>query len=151
MSELKAGDSLDLTVGDKTLTIAPVPFGSIKKILRLAFKIAGDVKNKQAKDQDVLNVLPAVMENYIGELIPLLFRPGQYPFLTPDWIDANLSVPQMRQIVEAAMKVNGLEDFFGPAKTTGAANGQEPTPLIPTANAGSITTSDSPTAGALKT
>lgn len=151
MSELKAGDSLDFKIGDKTLTVGPVPYGQIKKILRIAFTIGGDIKGAQAGSKDVLSVLPVMMEKYISELIPLLFRPGGYSFLTPAWIDENMSVPQMRMIVETAMKVNGLEDFFAPPKATVTGNGREPTPTILTESPGSTTTLDSPTAGAPKT
>jgi hypothetical protein len=150
MSELKAGDSQTLTVAGQTLTIEPLPFGQIKKVTQMIFHMAQEVNAKKAVAQDILLALPEIVEKYIDDFVPMLFRKGTHAFLTKEWVNENLTVPQLRLIVEASIKVNGLEDFF-PKGAAGPANGNLPASAPPLATVGSITSSGSVTDGGLKT
>lgn len=144
MSELKAGDSLDFKVGDKTLTVEPLPYGNLKKILRMAFGIAKEISAGE------LTTVPDLMDKYMAQVLPLLFRGERYSFITAEWIDDNLTVPTIRKIVEAAVVSNGLQDFFAKAGLT--TNGKvPPIPTIPSESSGSIISAGSPTDGVPKT
>jgi hypothetical protein len=146
MSELKSGESIDFQIGDKTLTIEPVPYGNIKKIIRLAFAVSKDIESGGLKS------VPEMIDKNLYEILPLLFAKDRYPFLTPEWIENTMSVPQIRKIIEAAIVSNGLKDFFDKGMGTVTGTGK-PVPTLPTppAKDGSITSVDSPTAGVPKT
>lgn len=149
MSELKAGDSIDYQVGDKTLTIEPVPYGNIKQILKIALGAS------KAISAGELTNIPEVIDQNINSIFPLMFVKGKYPFLTGDWIENSITVPVLRKMMEAAVVVNGLQDFFDKAggkmmKSAGAKT-IPPTQATPPENPGSTTSSDSPTDGVLKT
>jgi hypothetical protein len=145
--ELKAGDSLDFIVSDKTLTVEPLPYGNLKKILRIAFGIAKDISAGE------LTTVPDLMDKYMAQVLPLLFRGEKYNFVTTGWIDDNLTVPVIRRIVEAAVVVNGLKDFFDKAglSTNGKVPSAPPIPMIPAESSGSTTSAGSPTDGGPKT
>jgi len=145
MSELKAGDSIDFKVGDKTLTIEPVPYGNIKKIMRIAFDASKEIVSGQ------LSGIPELVDRNLSKIMPLMFTKDRYPFLTIDWIEETMTVPTLRKMMEAAIVVNGLQDFFerGSAKTKAAA--AAPTPETLQENHGSIISSGSPTDGDPKT
>lgn len=147
MSELKSGDSQDFTIGDKTLTVEPVPYGNIKRIIRIAFSVSKDISGGELK----VAMIPDMIDKNLCEILPLLFVKNRYPFLTPDWIEENMTVPRIRKIMETAIVVNGLQDFFGKAmgKVTGI--GSETTPTTPQEKVGSTTSAASPTDGGPKT
>ena len=147
MSELKAGESIDFQVGDKTLTIEAVPYGNIKKIIRLAFSASKDISSGELK----ASTIPDMVDKNLFAILPLLFTNGRYPFLTPEWIEDNMTVPKIRKMMEAAIVVNGLEDFFGKALGKMPANGNPPTPQTPPEKVGSITSAGSLTDGDPKT
>lgn len=153
MNDLKAGDTKAFDVGDKTLTVEPMPFGKLKKLVKI---VAGAAKklDPRALTEDLLTVVPSLVEEYLGECIPLLFDSKTHPFLTPDWIDDNMTVPKLKEILIAAVTVNGLQDFFlktvrPPAPK--AVEGLSGTPEILSENIGSTISSASPMDGGPKT
>lgn len=148
MSELKVGGSQEFQVGDKTLTVEPIPYGQVKMILRKVMDITKTAASGDTK------FIPDIIDTYLPDIFPLLFKKGHYPFINVEWIENNLTVPNLRAIVEASVIVNGLEDFFGKAfgGTLKKDLPQESkTPATPLEKPGSITSSDSPTDGAPKT
>lgn len=124
MSELKPGESLDFTVGDKTLTIEALPYGNIKKILKLVLNVSDDMAVKDMKG------IPAIIDKYLGDIFPLLFVKGKYTFITSEWIEDTMTIPALRKMLEAAIVVNGLQDFFEKltGKTTVPAPSMQATP-----------------------
>jgi hypothetical protein len=146
MSELKAGDSLDFKIGDKTLTIEPVPYGQIKKILRTVLTLSGETK---VTDVAIIGIV----DKYTSQILPLMFPKGKYDFLTDAWVEDNMTIPVLRKMLESAIVVNGLQDFF--EKLVGHPLTPVPSSpsatTIPPAKDGSTTSVDSPTDGALKT
>ncbi len=146
---LKSGDAIDFTVGDKTLTIEPVPYGQIKKIIRIAFDASKDLGSVK------MAMIPDMIDQNLSKIFPLLFAKGRYPFVTDAWIEENMTVPTLRKMLEAAVVVNGLQDFFDQAagRTKGpiATNGAPPTPPTPPERDGSTTSADLAMAGAPKT
>lgn len=145
MSELKAGDALDFIVGDKTLTIEPVPYANIKKIIRMAFEVSKDIAAG-----DVAGI-PDMIDRNLFRIFPLLFAKDRYPFITPEWIEDHMTVPTLRKMLEAAIVANGLQDFFEKATGKAIASGAPPTPLTPQEKPGSTISLESVTAGAPKT
>ncbi len=146
MSELKAGDALDFKVGEKTLTIEAVPYGQIKKILRTVLSLSGE---KKVSDIAIVDVA----DKYIRQILPLMFPKGKYDFIVDSWVEDNMTIPVLRKMLEAAIVVNGLQDFFekmaGRKLTPEPAPAAEPTIL--SEKDGSTTSADSPTVGVPKT
>lgn len=151
MKELKSGDSLDFVVGDKTLTLEPLPFGNIKKILHMVQDLA--------KEKGLSNLVsvPDIIDNYLMRIIPLLFAKGRYDFLGDEWIQDNFTIPTMRKMIEAAIVINGLQDFFDKAAAKMQKIKSSPIPdsdetqKTPLEKDGSTIPSDSVTDGDLKT
>lgn len=108
--EIKAGDAIEFKIGDKTLTVEAVPYGNVKKIFKLVFEAIQDMGVET--NEAALMKVPRIMEEKVTTILPLLFRKDRYDFLTTEWIDDNLTINDIRAIVETAVKVNGLEDFF---------------------------------------
>jgi len=147
MSELKAGGTAEFTVAGQTLVLEPIPYGQLKKILRLVL----DVSKEAAEGK--LTFIPDALDKYFPEIIPLLFIKNKYPFINAVWIDDNMTVPTLRGIMESAIIINGLQDFFGKAfgGTLKVDTLSNPTPTIPPEKDGSIISSDSAMAGGPKT
>lgn len=143
--ELKAGDSIDFQVGDKTLTIEPVPYGNIKRVIRLAFDASKEISKGQ------LTSIPEMIDKNLTVMFPLLFTRDKYPFVNEAWIEDNMTVPLIRKMLEAAVVVNGLQDFFEQATGKKKANGASPTPPIQPEKDGSTISADSVTAGVPRT
>lgn len=135
---LKAGDSKEFIVGDKTLLVEAVPYGNIKKILKLVSEVATVFKS----DGDPMTQIGAAIEEKLPSFLPLLFRKGTVDYMTSEWIDDNVSLAQLRAIVEAAIVVNGLQDFFGKKGAT-----QVPPVEKAAEKISSTTSSDLPMAG----
>lgn len=147
MSELKSGDSTEFKIGDKTLTVEPIPYGQMKRILRMVMDVSTEFAKGETK------YIPDVLDKYLPQIFPLIFIKGRYPFIDETWIEDNLTIPVGRSIFEAAIAVNGLKDFFGRA-FGGNLNRVTPsteTPLTPPEKDGSTTSSGSPTDGGPKT
>jgi hypothetical protein len=145
MTELKSGDSLDFTVSDKTLTIEPVPYGNIKKVIRIAFDVSKEITAGK------LSSIPEAIDKNLTTVLPLMFKKDRYPFLTAEWVEDNMTVPVLRKMLEAAVVVNGLQDFFDKAAGKPKSNGSPSTLPIPPEKDGSTTSADLVTDGAPKT
>jgi len=151
---LKAGDTKEFKIGEQTLVVEPLPLGRLKKIIKIIADI-GQKFDKKAIADDLLTVVPAMVEGYIDQMIPLLFTKERHPFLTTEWIDDNLTVPIMKEILVTAITINGLGDFFlktakAPAPVAVEASGDRTTETS-SEKSGSTTSLESPTDGALKT
>jgi hypothetical protein len=108
--EVKAGDAVDFKIGDKTLTVEAVPYGNVKKVFKIVFDAIEEI-TASGETPSAMRV-PKIIEERINVFLPLLFRTGKYPFLNPTWIDENMTINDIRSIIETAIKVNGLDDFF---------------------------------------
>lgn len=154
MKELKPGDSTTYTVDGKILVVEPIPFGKLKKIIQIIARVS-KAFDKKAIEEDLLNIVPKLVEEYVGEIVPLLFDLKKHPFLTPEWVDDNLTVPTMKAIVVDAITINSLDHFFyktvRPAPTVAKERELGETNPTPSASTGSTTSSDSPTVGGPKT
>jgi hypothetical protein len=86
---LKAGDTKTFEIGGQKLVVEPLPFGNVKKLLRIVLEVA---EKGKSGDTQVLSI-PNLLENYADVAIPLLFRKGKHDFLTKEWIDDNMTFP----------------------------------------------------------
>lgn len=137
MSEPKAGQTVTLDVGRFRIVIEPVPYGNIKKLLKLFVKAIEEIGAASS-----MSATPEVIERYMPEVLPLFFPKGSemQKLITSDWIDDNLTVAQLKEIIETAVAVNGLKDFLGQSRTPKAVE-------VPATSVPSTTSSDSPTVG----
>lgn len=108
--ELKAGDSVEFKIGGKVLVVEPIPYGNVKKVFKIVFGVIEKLTDKT--DETAVMRVPKILEENINLFLPLLFKKGKYDFLNDAWIDDNMTLNDIRKIIEAAVKVNGLEDFF---------------------------------------
>lgn len=130
-SDLKVGESTEVIIGDKVLVIEPMPFGRLKKVLKIVFSAIDKLQSMDTKA--ILVSLPEIFDKNLGELISLIFDKKTHPYLDPAWVDENVSLVQLTEIVNKAIIVNGLKDFFDkmggktPPLTTGKAPEVMPT------------------------
>jgi hypothetical protein len=148
MQQPKAGEAVTFTVGGNDIIVEAIPFGKLKKVI----KIIADVSKKfdpKTVQEDILTLVPTVVEEYVDDLVPLLFDGAKHPFLTKDWINENLTIPKTKEIIVASIAVNGLGDFFVKTAKAPAPKPSEESGTSQTLSesSGSITSSDSPTDG----
>lgn len=142
-TELKPGEETTFTVGDQTLRLRPLPFGRMKKLLAIVVKVIEKMAGFEGMSPaDIMRSAPEIIGDSYAQVIPLLFDPKEHPFINDGWIEENLTIPLAKQIAIAAVKVNGLEDFFGKMRVPAQAPTTEGSP-----SDSSITSSPQPTDG----
>jgi hypothetical protein len=140
MSEPKTGDSVTFEINGKKLVIEPVPYGNIKQLLKMFMKALEEIGAGKS-----MTAAPEVIEKYLPQVLPLFFKKGSVEFITQKWIDESMTVAQIKAIVDTAVAVNGLKDFFDPSR-------KSTVPIIETNTASAGTSSStifsgSPTGG----
>jgi hypothetical protein len=111
--ELKPGDTRVYEIGGQKLTIAPIPWGQVKKLVRIIMGFVQDVSKKAKNDADIFAMIPDIVDNNVDEILPLLFDLKRHLFLNKEWINDHMSLLDVKMIVEDAVQINGLKDFFG--------------------------------------
>jgi hypothetical protein len=109
--KLKPGMTIEKVIGDKTLFLKPIPYGRLKDLVKVIFKAMDQFVNMSNKD--IFIQFPKVFEENLPKIMPLMFSSKEHPFLNSDWIDENMSLVDMRDIIEKMIIINGLEDFLG--------------------------------------
>ena len=109
-NDLKAGDRCEYKVGDKTLIIEPIPYGRLSKLVKIVLGSVDNIGKMETKD--VMYKLPEIFDQHLGELISLIFDKKKHPFLNKEWVNDNMSLVDMRVIIEKGVKVNGIDDFL---------------------------------------
>lgn len=110
-------ESLDIQVGGKTLTLAPVPFKQFRAAMKVLSATWERVQTAaKANDMAVVQDVPGLVLDQFGDLAPLLF-PGQG--LTKEWVEDNFSLPLARYVIENAARINGVADFLAPILRSG--------------------------------
>lgn len=155
----KSGETMKYEVGGKTLVLEPITYGRLKKLLALMANVWDEAMKAAAGDTVafVRKCTDLVQEN-MGAIFPLLFDPTKHDFMNEAWLDNNLTIPLAKQIVEDAIKVNELEDFFRQRGLLGKGEPAAParevrslTERTPSEAAGPTTSSERHTDGAPKT
>jgi hypothetical protein len=152
-SDLKPGDSRTHEVDGQALVVEPIPYGNLKKLVRIIMEAQTKVDAERKKEGWQATV-PVLVEQYADQVIPLLFPAKKHPFLTTEWLEDNLTIPLFIKILIDAAMVNGLGDFFL-ERLRAVESQQRPPQADPDSNAPangpgnttSTTSSDSPTDG----
>lgn len=105
---LKPGETATYTVKGKTLTMEPVPIGKLKEVIRV-----------------LSNPDPEDISKTVVAWFGAAFDPETHDFLTPEWIQKNVSLPLYNQIVKDALAINGVGNF-----QNGDAPQRETRPLV---------------------
>lgn len=108
---LKAGDKVDKIVNGQTLKLKPIPYGRLKELMRIIF--AAMDQFTKLNNKDIFLQFPKVLEENLPKIMPLMFDRIEHPWLNEKWIDDNLSLVDMKEIVEKMIVINGLTDFLG--------------------------------------
>jgi len=111
-TELKPGDTIKLLIGGKTLILEPIPYGRMKKLMKYIFSAMDEMSGLQ-DGKAAFTQLPAIVERYIPQIVPLIFSEKKYPFINQAWIDDNITYIHMKEIFEKGIIINGLKDFLG--------------------------------------
>lgn len=119
----------EIAVGEKILIIEPLPYGRLKKVMKIVLEALGEFSQASKwSDFDFLKKLPEAIDSRIYDLVPLVFKQD---FVTAEWIDENLTMIHMKEIVEKFLEVNRVNDFLparGPVNPAPKERAIEPTP-----------------------
>lgn len=111
--KLQAGDSVTYEIDGKKLIMDPIPWGRLKKVIALvsesATGINDDLMNNQAK---FMAWIGTMIEKRMDDLFPLLFNEKKNDFFNKEWVEDNLTLLQIQQIVLDAITINGVQDFL---------------------------------------
>ena len=111
-------------IAGKILTLRPLTNKRLRIVIAALEKSINEVSSI-----DRGAGLSAVMGMILGrahDLLILLFPAEAHPFLTPEFVDDNMTVPMLRAIFDDVVKINKLEELFPALKassssaTTGA-------------------------------
>ena len=110
--ELKAGDDVTYSINGNDIIMRPIPFGRIKKIMKIVFNAIDEFGEDGQTNSAFLRKLPELIEKNIDQLLTLIFDTNVYKFINKEWIDDNITIPLSVNIFDDAIKINGLSDFF---------------------------------------
>ncbi|MBI4396328.1 MAG: hypothetical protein HY548_04475 [Elusimicrobia bacterium] len=117
MEEVKqafSAEPIRYHVGGKELVLEPMPFKRFKKALAVVMGGLQDLEGfSTASGLDAVRRLPDILVGKVNELMPILFAGEQHTFITPDWVEENLSLPLAQRILVDAVRINGVTDFLG--------------------------------------
>lgn len=130
--ELKPGNSKLYLIGDQKLVLTPVPWGQVKKLIRIIMGCVQEISKSAKNDADIFAMIPDFVDNNIDQILPLLFDLKKHEFLNPQWIENNLSLLDVKTIIEDAIIINGLKDFFAQAELLKNLRKQKPALEVPT-------------------
>ena len=108
---LKPGDRYEKIVNGQTLILKPIPYGRLKELMKIVFGAMDQFSTMSTKN--VFLQFPKVFEENMPKIMPLMFAEKEHSFLNAQWVDDNLSLLDMREIVEKMIVINGLTDFLG--------------------------------------
>jgi len=110
MSDAFVDPVLKYEIGGKVLEMRPLPLKRLREALRIV-EAAGAQLVKMGPQDPVAFVrqLPPILVGKFVELAPILF-PNQE--LGEDWIESNMTAPQVRRVLEDAARLNDVTDFL---------------------------------------
>jgi hypothetical protein len=108
----RAGDTVRIEINGCNLVLSPMPYGKLKRVMKLFFSNMENITKIEAKD-----VVPAIIEMFdskLDELIDLVFDKEKNPFLNREWYENNVTLPHMKRIIETLIIINDVnKSFFG--------------------------------------
>lgn len=110
-SNAKIGDTITYQIGGKAVKLVPAP-----------------LKKTKAAFNELITGADDVFDRLRNAAVILLS--GDNDFATAAWIEENMSLPQVSQVIEDARKVNGLgaDGFFQKGPETRELTEKKPTP-----------------------
>lgn len=110
---LQAGDSVTYEINGKKLIMDPIPWGRLKKIIKLVSDsssgITDDLMNNQAL---FMKWIAEMIEKRMDDLFPLFFDSKKNNYFNKEWVEDNLTLLQIQKIVMDAITINGVQDFL---------------------------------------
>lgn len=135
IDNLKPGDTHEITIGNQKLYVVPIPWGRLKKLLA---EIVSAMEQFSSLDTQtpakVAQAVSGIVDEGYARLLPLIFPKDIYPFISPEWVENNVTLPIAKEVFLSTIKVNGLEDFLQPKVVAAPRVPVEERPLQETAN-----------------
>jgi len=111
--ELKSGSTAVYEIGGKELRLTPMPWGRLKRALKLFSESWGTYDANMTNDTPrMMKWIVTMIETRMDDMFPLLIDEKLNTFFTKDWVDENITLQHIQQIVMDAVKINGVKDFL---------------------------------------
>lgn len=132
-SPLKAGSTVTYEIAGEKLTLTPMPWGKLKKALKLFSDSWSNFDPKSVEDQQkFMGWMMSTIEARMNDMFPLLVDTKINAFFTQDWVEENLTLQHIQQIITDAITINGVRDFLALAgRNTKPSPIEEPKPEEP--------------------
>jgi len=113
MKVSKSGDTVTYPIGGKELILSPMPWGNLKKVFTMVSESAAVISGQITNDpQKFMKWISSLLETQADDLLLLLFDKKKNEFLNKEWIEENLTLNSIQQIIADAIMVNGVKDFL---------------------------------------
>jgi len=123
--ELKSGDTAVYEIGGEKLRLSPMPWGKLKKVLKLFSDSWSGFDQKTIEDQPkFMRWMMEMIEARMDDMFPLLIDEKANPFFNKEWVEENITLQHIQQIVTDAITVNGVKDFLA------LKGGKKPLPVM---------------------
>ena len=110
-------------VADTQLAMRALPFNRLQKALKIVTEAFQELdKQSHGTGTELIGGLPGLMMGRFTELMPILFDEKLYPFITKEWVEEHVTFPLALQILQDAVAMNQVNDFFGGLKALGQAS-----------------------------
>lgn len=127
--ELKSGDIAVYDIGDEKLRLSPMPWGKLKKVLKLFSDSWSGFDQKMIEDTpQFMRWIMSMIEARMDDMFPLLIDEKLNPFFNKTWVEENITLQHIQQIIIDAITINGVKDFLalkGGTKNPPVENKQE--------------------------
>lgn len=97
------------TIGEREVVLRPLKLGKFRKVVDKVSDAMDSFGKQESKS--VKGIVGAVLDQ-AEEIIPMLFDDKVYPFLTKDYIEEHVEVPQAQEIMVRAIEINHLFEMF---------------------------------------
>ncbi len=143
------GQSCTIEHGSYKILLKPLPLGKLKKVLGTMVQGLSEIGGLKTDDWKLMiEKVPSIAIERFQEVLPIIVDIRDNPFMKDEWVEENLTVPLVEQILEATYFINGVTDFLGRLKTGFGAPKADALLKDPgSASPGSTTSSGSPTDG----
>ena len=113
IKELKSGDTAVYEIGDQKLRLSPMPWGRLKKVLKLFSESMATFDNAMVSDTPrMAKWIMSLIESRMDDMFPLLIDEKLNPFFNKEWVEETVTLQHIQQIVTDAITINGVKDFL---------------------------------------
>lgn len=111
--ELKSGDIAVYDIGGEKLKLSPMPWGRLKKVLKLFSESMASFDNSMIEDTSrMMKWMMTIIEARMEDMFPLLVDEKLNPFFSKEWVDENITLQHIQQIILDSITINGVKDFL---------------------------------------